>query len=96
MGHLSNLEIEIGNITEEAWTIRKQVWKREVNDQVEKLRQANLNGNGAQETIKELEQRRMHELRHAEELKYMYQIKMDRVERMIEQVSSCLVSTLID
>lgn len=88
------MQVEIENISEEAWTMRKQVWKREVTDEAEKLRQKSLNGNDTQqlnqEQAIELEKKRMHELRHAEELRQMYMRKMERAERMMENLTVCM------
>jgi hypothetical protein len=65
LGHLQNLQVEIENISEDAWSMRKQIWKREVNEEAEKFSQKSQNGNDNQqlnqEQAKELEQKRMHE-----------------------------------
>lgn len=91
--HLANLEVEIGNINEDGWRMRKEVWKRDVNDEAGKLGQNSQNGNAqelSQEQMDELVKKRMNELRHAEELRQMYSVKMQRVDMMINTLNGLL------
>jgi hypothetical protein len=61
---LANLEIEINSINEDGWSMRKEVWKREVTEQSEQLHQNNFNGNSrelSKEKLEELVKKRMNE-----------------------------------
>uniref|UniRef100_A0A914BUZ4 Protein kinase domain-containing protein n=1 Tax=Acrobeloides nanus TaxID=290746 RepID=A0A914BUZ4_9BILA len=87
--HLANLQVEIADLSEEAWAMRKQVWKREISEENNKL--VNNDGNGNElhdqnQKAEELVRKRMHELRHAQEIRQMYEEKMKRVNRMMNKI----------
>lgn len=84
-----DFQVEIADLTEDAWAMRKQVWKREINEENNKL--VNNDGNGnelhdANQKAEELVRKRMHELRHAQEIRQMYEVKMHRVNKMMKKV----------
>ncbi|KAI6203818.1 Mitogen-activated protein kinase kinase kinase [Aphelenchoides besseyi] len=94
--HLSNLVSECETITADAWSMRKETWRKELNEEAEKLR-VNSNGNvnedakqASAQQAEELVSRRMHELRHAQELASMYKDKMRRANRLNKELYRCL------
>lgn len=69
--------------------MRKQVWKKEINEENNKL--VNNDGNGNElvdqnQKAEELVRKRMHELRHAQELRQIYDGKMHRVNKMMKNI----------
>jgi hypothetical protein len=82
------------NISEDAWSMRKEVWGREVKDESEKFRQNSLNGNNTQDANQEymddLVKKRINELRHAEEIRQTYCTKLERLDVLMNQVTHML------
>jgi hypothetical protein len=88
------LDAEVDKISEDGWRARKEAWQKEVNNEAEKLRQNSNNGNEV-EMEKELVAKRIAELRHAQELAQMYQMKMRRIDKMTRELNKCLQVSLI-
>jgi serine/threonine protein kinase len=83
--HLSNLQAEVAEMSEDAWAMRKQVWKKEIREEMSRSQ----NGNPAEEQnvqADELVRKRMHELRHAQEIREMYEKKNQRVDKMMRKI----------
>uniref|UniRef100_A0A914Z3F5 Protein kinase domain-containing protein n=1 Tax=Panagrolaimus superbus TaxID=310955 RepID=A0A914Z3F5_9BILA len=83
--HLSNLQAEVAEMSEDAWTMRKQVWQKDIREEMSRSQ----NGNPAEEqNVKadELVKKRWHELRHAQEIREMYEKKMQRVDKLMRKI----------
>uniref|UniRef100_A0A915EA37 Protein kinase domain-containing protein n=1 Tax=Ditylenchus dipsaci TaxID=166011 RepID=A0A915EA37_9BILA len=90
LNHLANLRVEIAELSEDSWTMRKDVWRKEIYEENEKLivQESSLlhNSNVTQQKADELVKKRMHELRHAQEIRQMYEVKMDRVNKIMKKL----------
>jgi mitogen-activated protein kinase kinase kinase 13 len=83
--HLTNLQAEVAEMSEDAWTMRKQVWQKDIREEMSRSQ----NGNAVEEqNVKadELVKKRWHELRHAQEIREMYEKKMQRVDKMMRKI----------
>ncbi|KAI1706191.1 protein tyrosine kinase domain-containing protein [Ditylenchus destructor] len=90
LNHLANLRVEIGELSEDSWTMRKSIWAKDIYEANEQLmmQESTLkrNNNATQQQLDELVKKRMNELRHAQEIRQMYEAKWDRVNKMMKQM----------
>uniref|UniRef100_A0A7E4W3P1 Protein kinase domain-containing protein n=1 Tax=Panagrellus redivivus TaxID=6233 RepID=A0A7E4W3P1_PANRE len=86
LSHLSNLSAEIAEWSEDAWAMRREVYAKEI----VKANTANCqNGNAFEDpkaSAEQLVRKRMHELRHAQEIREMYERKNARVDKMMRKL----------
>lgn len=83
--HLTNLQAEVAEMSEDAWSMRKQVWQKEIREEAHR----NQNVTPAEERnyeAEELARKRAHELRHAQDIREMYEKKHFRVDKMISKL----------
>ncbi|KAL3094707.1 hypothetical protein niasHT_022189 [Heterodera trifolii] len=79
---LSNVKAELAELQEEGWGYRREQWKRDITDKMAKLHNSGMDFMGEQQREQELVKKRMHELRHAQEIRQMYEEKLQRVNKM--------------
>ncbi|KAH7718512.1 mitogen-activated protein kinase kinase kinase 12 [Aphelenchoides avenae] len=94
LNHLANLRVEVSDMSEDAWRMRQEVWRKEISEEHDKLMRHNSNTADyvaqKNEQAEELVQKRMHELRHAQEIRQMYDEKMKRVNKMMKKIFTFL------
>ncbi|KAI3414120.1 hypothetical protein GPALN_011582 [Globodera pallida] len=79
---LSNVKAELCELQEEGWGYRRVQWKRDNAEKMAKLHNSGMDFIGEQQREQELVKKRMHELRHAQEIRQMYEEKLQRVNKM--------------
>lgn len=86
LNHLANIRVELNDLSTDSWQIRKEVWHKEIDVENERLQIDSCRVDGAQHNEEELINKRVHELRHAQEIRQMYEGKMRRVNKMLKQL----------
>uniref|UniRef100_A0A1I7SFU4 Protein kinase domain-containing protein n=1 Tax=Bursaphelenchus xylophilus TaxID=6326 RepID=A0A1I7SFU4_BURXY len=86
LNHLENIRVEIENISDDAWRMRKEAWKKELNDEADKLKHNSNNAEAEAVKVENLVTKRMHELRHAQELNQLYKTKMKRLDKLMDKL----------
>ncbi|KAE9555300.1 hypothetical protein FO519_001459 [Halicephalobus sp. NKZ332] len=83
--HLTNLQAEVAELSEDAWQMRKQVWHKEINEENQKIQ----NGNALEDQhidAQELNRKRINQLKHAQDLREIYEKKIYRVDKMMRKI----------
>ncbi|VDN59896.1 unnamed protein product [Dracunculus medinensis] len=89
--HIAVFKSEIANISDTEWINKKQSWKDSVIEYMRSIRQDKpINQQKEAQNERELLQKRREELRHAQDIREMYEDKMRRASRMYSKLTFCL------
>ena len=83
--HLTNLQAEVAELSEDAWQMRKQVWHKEINEENQKIQNGNLLEDQHVDA-QELNRKRINQLKHAQDLREIYEKKVHRVDKMMRKI----------
>ncbi|VDM43720.1 unnamed protein product [Toxocara canis] len=90
--HIAVFKSEIADISEVEWTQKKASWKAYVVEYMKGIRQEKPIGQQHKEALNEREllRKRREELKHAQDIREMYEDKMRRASKMYSKLTFCL------
>ncbi|VDK41934.1 unnamed protein product [Anisakis simplex] len=90
--HIAVFKSEIADISDEEWTRRQATWKSYVVEYMEGIRQEKPMGQPYKDALNEREllRKRREELKHAQDIREMYEDKMRRASKMYSKLTFCL------
>uniref|UniRef100_A0A915B2W7 Mitogen-activated protein kinase kinase kinase n=1 Tax=Parascaris univalens TaxID=6257 RepID=A0A915B2W7_PARUN len=90
--HIAVFKSEVADMSEAEWTQKKASWKAYVIEYMKGIRQEKPIGQQQKEALNEREllRKRREELKHAQDIREMYEDKMRRASKMYSKLTFCL------